>query len=375
MSGGRPEQYGRGVRARPPLLDVVLCVVLTGLGLVEAAWGMTGEPAPWYVVASVPFVTLPVVIRRVRPLLAVALVSAAVLVQALLGSSMPGGFTEAVALVVVVYAAGSVLELRSSVVAVVTAAVAQCTVIVVEGDARAGNFVYATTVVVVAWLAGRGVRLADERSRLLAERRAMQERARIARELHDVVSHHVSGIVVQAAAERRDHPEGSSAAEVLGTIEQEGRQTLQELRGLLGLLRVDDEGPPLTPQPGAADLPGLVDSARSTGVEVSLESVGDPAPVGEGVGLAVYRLVQECLTNARKHTTDPRAAVTVSWGPQEVAVDVLSSGTPTAGRPVPGSGYGLTAMAERVRAHGGTITATPTERGFRVHATLPVGTP
>jgi signal transduction histidine kinase len=274
-----------------------------------------------------------------------------------------------------VYAAGSVLELRSSVVAAGTAALTQCTVIVLEGDARAGNFVYATTVVVVAWLAGRGVRLADERSRLLAERRAMQERARIARELHDVVSHHVSGIVVQAAAERRDHAEGSSAAEVLRTIEQQGRQTLQELRGLLGLLRMDDEGPPLTPQPGAADLPGLVESARSTGVEVSLESVGDPAPVGEGVGLAVYRLVQECLTNARKHNADPRAAVTVSWGPQEVAVDVLSSGTPTAGRPVPGSGYGLTAMAERVRAHGGTLTAAPTERGFLVQAILPVGTP
>ena len=358
---------------RPPLLDVVLGTVLTVVGVAEALFGLTGSREPWYAVVTVPLVTLPVLIRRIRPGLSLMLMSTGVLAQAAIGSGMPGGFSEGVALVLIVYAVGASLALRLSLWMLLLAVATQVLVVLLEGDARAGNFVYILTVVAVAWLAGRGVRLADERSSLIAERRATQERSRIAREVHDVVSHHVSGIVVQAAAERRDHPEGSSAAEVLGTIEQQGRETLQELRRLLGLLRVDEAGPPLAPQPGLADLPRLVDAARTSGVDVSLATTGTPVSPGDGVALAIYRLVQECLTNARKHSTDPHAQVTLHWAENHVSVDVLSTGRPTGTTAVPGSGYGLRSMAERVKAYGGTLTAAPTDRGFLVHATLPVG--
>ena len=364
-------QYGHRVRVRPPRLDVVLGGLLTALGVVEAAWGLTGEREPWYVVLSVPVVTAPVAVRRVLPVTAVAVMSVGLLLQSLLGSSLPGGFSEAVALVLVAYAVGAVLDLRRSAAVAVIIAAVQVMVIVVEGDARAGNFVYALTVVAVAWLAGRGVRLADERSRLLADHRAAQERSRIARELHDVVSHHVTAMVVQASAERRDHPDGSGTAQVLETIEQQGRETLRELRRLLGLLRMDEDGPPLAPQPGLGDLSGLLDAARSSGLEVSLTTTGDPVSTGDGVGLAVYRVVQECLTNVRKHAASPRAEVRLHWAPDTVAVDVLSPGA-RQGRTLPGSGLGLEAMAERVQAYGGTLTTGPTEQGFRVRASLPL---
>ena len=366
-----PAQYGHRVHARPPRLDVVLSGLLTVLGMVEGVWGLTGGREPWYVVLTVPAVTAPVAVRRPMPVTAVAVMSTGLLLQALLGSSLPGGFSEGVALVLVVYAVGAVLDLRRSAAVVLVVAAVQVAAIVVEGDARAGNFVYALTVVAVAWLAGRGVRLADERSRLLAERRAVQERSRIARELHDVVSHHVTAMVVQAGAERRDHPDGSGTAQVLETIEQQGRETLRELRRLLGLLRMDDGGPPLTPQPGLGDLAGLLDAARSSGLEVSLTTTGEPVHTGDGVGLAAYRVVQECLTNVRKHAASPCAEVRLHWAPDTLAVDVLSPG-PRQGRTLPGSGLGLRAMAERVQAYGGTLTTGTTEQGFRVQAVLPL---
>jgi signal transduction histidine kinase len=371
MPAAPGSQYGHRVRARPPRLDVILAGLLTVLGVVEATWGLTGDREPWYVVLSVPVVTAPVAVRRLMPVTAVAVMSTGLALQSLLGSSLPGGFSEAVALVLVVYAVGAVLDLRRSVAVVLLIAAVQVAVIVIEGDARAGNFVYALTVVAVAWLAGRGVRLADERSRLLAERRAVQERSRIARELHDVVSHHVTAMVVQAGAERRDHPDGSGTAQVLETIEQQGRETLRELRRLLGLLRMDGDGPPLAPQPGLGDLAALLDAARSSGLDVSLTTTGDPVSTGDGVGLAVYRVVQECLTNVRKHAAAPRAEVRLRWQPGTLSVDVLSPG-PRQGRILPGSGLGLTAMAERVQAYGGTLTTGITDQGFRVQASLPL---
>lgn len=361
------------MRERISRLDLVTGVLLAVLGTAEAAWGLTGPAEAWYVVATVPLATLPVVVRRAAPSVALALVLVTLTLQAAVGAQAPGGLAEGIALVLVVYSTASNSSLRTALVYLAVALVGQAVVIVVSGEARPGNFVYAATVVVAAWLAGRGTRIATERSELLAERRVAQERARIARELHDVVSHHVSAIVVQAAAEGRALPPGSDTARLLGDVERRGRETLNELRRLLGVLRLDDEGgAPLAPQPGLADLPRLVDAMADQGLDVTWSSSGDAVPVGEGLELAIYRVVQESLTNAGRHAGEPRADVALRWRPEHVEVEVLTLGEAAHPRHVPGSGFGLRAMADRIQAYGGELTARRTTEGFRVHALFPV---
>jgi signal transduction histidine kinase len=353
-----------------PRVDVVLGVVLTVLGVAEAVLGLTGVREPWYVVATVPFATLPVVVRRPRTALATGVLLAALIAQSLLGSDLPGGFTESVALILVVFSVGRVGLPRSGVL-LAAVLVGLAVVIGFGEDPHPANFVYMATVVAAAWAAGLALRMAEERSELLAERSALRERARIAGELHDVVSHNVSAMVVQAGAERRDQPEGSETARTLADIEEHGRQTLTELRRLLGVLHVDPDGPALTPQPGIADIADLVHTASATGLGVRLATEGQPRPVGEGISLAVYRVVQEALTNVRKHSGAQEATVTLRWAPREVQVEVLDRAEPRR-RLLPGSGFGLRAMAERVTTYGGTVSAGAVPGGFRVLATLPL---
>lgn len=355
------------------VVDLVLVGVLTALACLESLSGLVAPRSPAYVALTVPLVTLPLLIRRSRPELAGAVLVSGLILQAALGSDLPGGVAEPIALVVLLYSLAAHLPARRALV-VLLCAVAALAVVVALGDARTGNFVYAEMVVVVAWLSGRGVRLADERSSLLAESRAMQERSRIARELHDVVAHSVSAIVVRAGAERRDLAADHPVASALADIEQHGRETLHELRKLLGLLRLSsDAGAPLAPQPGLGDLPTLIESSRGRGTRAALVVEGEPREVGDGLGLAAYRVVQECLTNAGKHTVNGQAEVRLRWGQQSLQIDVLSSGkTASRSRSVPGAGYGLQSMAERVRAEGGEMLAVPVPHGFAVHATFPL---
>jgi signal transduction histidine kinase len=221
----------------------------------------------------------------------------------------------------------------------------------------------------------------EERARLAeagredrARRAVRQERDRIARELHDVVAHSLSVIVTQAqgaayvAATRPDQ-----AARALDTIAETGRDALTDMRGLLGVLREEapDTGEP--PQPGLADLPGLLDRVRAAGLPVAYAETGSPAKVGAATGLAVYRLVQESLTNTLKHAgPHAAAAVRLDWGPHELAVEVRDDGR----GPAPGGtgGRGLVGMGERVGLAGGTTASGPGPGGgFLVTATLPVG--
>jgi signal transduction histidine kinase len=356
--------------ARVPHVDVVAAVLLTAVGVAEVLLDLTGAAEPWFVACTVPFVTLPVAVRRRRPITALLVVLAAMLAQTLAGSELAGGFAEPLALVLVLYAVGSLLPLRPSAALAAVALFAMSVVVAAGGHSRAGNYVYVATLVLAAWLAGRGVRLTAERRDLLAERRATQERSRIARELHDVVSHNVSAIVVLAGAERRDLPTDSPVAATLSGIEEHGRQTLTELRRLLGLLRVDDADAPLVPQPRLDDLPALVESS---GVAATLRTVGEPVPVTDGQELTIYRVVQESLTNVRKHASTQAAQVVLRWSGAEVEVEVVNPGGARHDRSVPGTGYGLQAMRERVRAYGGRVVeAGPTTDGFRVRVAIPV---
>src|SRR6478735_6972842 len=273
---------------RPARIDLLLAGLLTASGLAEALLGLTGAQEPWYVVATVPLATLPVLVRRTRTVPAVACFVTVLLLQAWWGSDLPGGFTEAVVLVLMVYAAGSHTGVPTTFVLLGGTLLGLAGVIALGDDPHPANFVYMAAVVVAAWVAGVVVRMTEERSRLLAERSAMQERARIAGELHDVVSHNVSAMVIEAAAERRDQPDGSPAAHTLADIERHGRQTLTELRRLLGVLRID-EAAPLAPQPGIGDLDRLVDALTSDDLRVELHLQGDPQPLDGGASLAIYR--------------------------------------------------------------------------------------
>lgn len=226
----------------------------------------------------------------------------------------------------------------------------------------------------VTELEERAVRLATERDQQ-AVIAAAAERQRIAREMHDVVAHSLSVIVVQAdggryAAER----DPDAARRVLATIASTGREALAEMRRLLGLLRSGEGKTDLTPQPGAGEIAALVDSVRASGMAVTFESDGSAGNVDYGTGLTLYRIVQEGLTNIRKHG-GPRAQAVVRlvFDPRNVTVAVVDDGRGAAVSPADGpAGQGLIGMRERVELHGGTLLTRPAAGGgFEVMATLP----
>jgi signal transduction histidine kinase len=206
----------------------------------------------------------------------------------------------------------------------------------------------------------------------LAARAVATERSRIARELHDVIAHSLSVIVVQAAAERRVlGPGRESTADTLESIEQAGRQAMTELRRLLGLLRKSDGELSLTPQPGLAELGDLLAQVREAGVAVDLRTGGDLAGLPRGLDLTAYRIVQECLTNVLKHAAAHRVEISLRCLGRCLDIDVTDDGT-SAETPSP-AGFGLVGMRERVSVYGGTIQAGHRDGGgFRVHARLPV---
>ena len=204
-----------------------------------------------------------------------------------------------------------------------------------------------------------------------AARAVETERARIARELHDVIAHSLSVIVVQAAAERRVLPAGQqSTAETLESIEHSGRQAMTELRRLLGLLRKSGGEPSLAPQPGLGRLDDLVAEVREAGVEVTVRTDGDLAAIPRGVDLSAYRIVQECLTNVLRHARARRVEIALRCQGRIIDIDVTDDGA-APGPPAPG-GFGLVGMRERVTVYGGTVQAGPRDAGgYRVHARLP----
>jgi len=219
----------------------------------------------------------------------------------------------------------------------------------------------------------RAERLEREREQE-AERAVQDERTRIARELHDVVAHSVSVMVVQAGAARRVlSRDPGRAAEALSSVEGTGRQALEELRRLLGVLRTRDEpAGDLTPQPGIADLEALVRQMVDAGLQVLLDVEGEPRPLPSGLDLTAYRIVQEALTNTLKHAGPARAHVTLRYGPRALEVKVTYDGRGVAvvGAGGPG-GHGLVGMRERVALYGGRLRAGPRRGGgFEVLAVL-----
>ena len=212
-----------------------------------------------------------------------------------------------------------------------------------------------------------------EREREAEARAAVaEERARIARELHDVVGHSVSVMTVQASAVRRLLlPEQTAEREALEIVEQTGREALAEMRRLVGVLRRPEEGPALAPQPSLEHLDRLVAQARESGLPVEVRIEGEPTQLPPGVDLTAYRLVQEGLTNAIKHARASRADVVVRYGDGDVEVSVTDDGDGSGDGG--GGGHGLVGMRERVTVYGGELEAGPRpEGGYALRARLPV---
>jgi signal transduction histidine kinase len=221
-----------------------------------------------------------------------------------------------------------------------------------------------------AELAATARRLAEEQRRA-AEEAVRAERARIARELHDVIAHSLSVMVVQAdAAQDLIHSQPGQAARAMTEVAEAGRRALAETGRLLHLIRDDDELG-LAPQPRIGDLPELVRQFRESGLEVALDMQGAADDLPPGVELSIYRIVQEGLTNALKHGADGQAQVRLQHRAEEIVVEVRNECSST-GPPPSSGGYGLVGMRERVSVFGGTLRAGPTpEGGFSLWASLP----
>ncbi|MFB7932092.1 sensor histidine kinase [Streptomyces sp. NPDC056039] len=234
---------------------------------------------------------------------------------------------------------------------------------------------------------GRARLLALEREQAEELRRAVEhERARIARELHDVVTHNVSVMIIQAGAARKimkASPE--QAGEALLAVEAGGRAAMTELRHVMGLLTMADEGEGAdtadsvavpAPQPGLDQLETLVGRVRDTGLPVGLTVTGPPRPLPPGLELAAYRVVQEALTNTVKHARGATAAVTVEYGPQRLRVEVTDTGGQPGAGAAAGNGRGLIGLRERLAVHDGTLrTGRRLTGGYRVEALIPLETP
>ena len=364
------------------------------LGVVILLLGLIGQPAPQAtthialtptVVALLVLACIALVARRRAPLAvwATTLVLATASVHILAGP--------APALVTVMVAIYTVATLCRPAIALATALATPFVLIgtyhAAPGSAWLSDAAYTVTAVsAMACAIGFAVRgqqqvlaAAEERARVAeqtreeeAQRRVTEERLRIARELHDVVAHHISVINVQSGVARhlvRSDPD--AANEALGHVRDASAVVLSEMVTILGLLRTAEDTPSAQPAPGLAQADALVESVRRSGLTVSWCVTGSPCDLGPSVDLTAYRLVQEALTNAGKHGLGS-AEVTVDYRAESVVLDVTNPVSSAA--VVSGQGHGLIGMRERVSAVGGTLEIGPLGEGrFGVHAELPLG--
>jgi signal transduction histidine kinase len=368
---------------------------IAGAGLIAvAAWGAprligsTAIAGPWWLLALLPLLMgVPLVLRRRAPLQMWLAIWAVVALLSLLGENSLRGLAFTFVLFAAAYSLGAHASLRRAVVGLIVVAPV---VVAISHHGRLGlafaqdggkkAVVLSLLQLVAFWLAGVFVHARRQAVSMAArsaalERQAEQatgaERARIAREMHDIVAHHLSVIVLQAAGARAS---GKSAEATLEKIENSARQALSETRRLLGVLRDPDEEIGLAPQPGIGDLAALATSVQAAGLPVHLVIDGDLAALPATVDVSVYRIVQEALTNVLKHAGPARADVTIGCGLDAVTIEVTDDGTEESGHQAPGGGHGLAGMRERAAVFGGELAAGPRPGGgYAVRARMPLG--
>lgn len=380
----------------PPLTDLVLVIVLVGAAQAEMWWydGGPGGAAAVTAGAAVLY-TGSLLLRTRSPVAATAAMSTVLVCQALLGGRLTSTLSVALASMVLSLSLGLLLQRRTALASAGAFLVATwLDILVLDHDdfGALSDLVFTTVMVVGApFLAGRALRERRERAEELervndelsrqrdevARLAAASERGRIAREVHDVVAHSVSLMVVQAGAARHlldKDPDQSRQA--LAAVESVGREALAELRTTLDVMRADEaDQMGLAPRPDLRQLGSLVATMRAAGVSVTL-SVEDPAAaesLSRGSSVAAYRIVQESLTNVLKHTRGVHACVSLKPVSGGLLVEIADDGpgardvTHVEGPP----GHGIHGMTERARIQGGTLTAAATTTGFAVRAWLP----
>jgi signal transduction histidine kinase len=397
MAGGAARLGWERLRSmldRPAFPDILLAAGFLAAELVltsVAPSDWRSRPLPMTVLVSAAC-AVPIALRRVALWLAIPLAVATLAAPALLRL---GPLTQVAAFLVLTYTAAARLSARPAVLAWLALWLPVFAVnLGVRRAAEAAGLtpgflaLYNLLLALVAFFAGRTVharrtstralegraRAAEANQRAMAEQAVADERRRIARELHDVVAHHVSVMGVLATGARRVLPRRPEAAdEALGTIEDTSRTTLRELRRLLDVLRTDAESAAdLAPQPNLAGIETLVEQVRDAGLPVLLQVDGEPRGLDPGVALTVYRIAQEALTNALKHAGPATAEVRLRFGVYWLTVEVSDTGR----GPAPGRttvGHGLVGMRERVSLYGGTLRTGPRPGGgYRVYAKIPV---
>lgn len=369
---------------RPLLADCALAAAIAALSALSAA--TTDTLWTWLLVAGL---TAPLALRRRAPLLAFAAMALVALVQWLTADLLLAD----VALLVALYSVAAYERRRWGVVAAVVVMEVGALLLAVDadGDGRLLSFLSVSAFVVAAAVLGvylrtrrehidalllRAEQLERERDQQ-AQLAAAAERARIARELHDVVAHNLTVMIALADGARLTAGSDPAAADAaIGSVSATGREALGEMRRLLGVLHDDGAGAAsLQPQPGLDQLDALVAQVRGAGLATRLVRSGTPAPLSPGAQLTVYRLVQEALTNTLKHARSPSSAeVRLEWGADALALEVVDDGAgplPPAGAgtsagpgtPAAATGRGLAGMRERAAAYGATIEAGPRPRG------------
>ncbi|MET8263935.1 sensor histidine kinase [Micromonospora arida] len=363
-------------------VDALLAVAVGGLlcpyaALESPLHGGVREPL-WVSVLVGMALGLPLAVRRRWPM-TVAVVISSIATVALITGVIPNFAAAAPAFAIGLSfytVAVATPTRRSMLCAAGCLALVSVGLVLTAGDlwSRTGAVVYAGVMVAPAWMIGWQIRerraLATRQSDQLVRQAATEERLRVARELHDVVAHTLSLIVVKAAvANHVAEADPREAGAALRVIEETGRTALTDVRRVLGVLREDS---PYAPTPGLDELPLLARQAAIGGVDVQLDVRRDEptGAVPQSVGLAVYRIVQEAVTNVVKHAAPAACRATVTVLPDEVRVEVTDDGR----RPVllGGEGHGLIGMRERVALHGGEFRAGPrSDGGFAVTASLP----
>ena len=357
---------------RPPTVDLVLAALLLAFGELGAVSGETSLPRA-AVVALTALYCVPLAFRRVYPLPAVALSLATLIVLGIFETDNEQP-TIPLAIGLACFTLGESVPWPASGIGVVVT-VAAFSAALVATDVPVADLVFLGMFAVGAWLVGRIARRHRETAREASERADVAveaERRRLARELHDVVSHSISVIAVQAQAiRRRLGPEHAREIEDLEAVETTARQAMAEMRRLLGVLRADGEDAPLAPQPGLGELPQLLEQSRAAGLDVRLELEGSAVPLPPGVDLTAYRIVQEALTNVVKHAGATTAHVRIRYAARDLELCIDDDGHGRA--PAANGGHGLLGMRERVTLYGGHVSAGPRpEGGFRVNAGLPI---
>ncbi len=371
-------------------LDVLIVVAAVGGAVGTAMRGDADRPDGvqlWFEVAAIAVIPLLLLGRKRWPFAAPAsvwIVSASLsFLDPQLITTQPSVYLCGMGAAVLLGGLRQGVQAR---VGLVTVLVSAAIVIAHDPTEDVADLIFSTSLFGVAWLVGYALRdrtdrreaaeeraLRAERDRESAARLAVaEERARMARELHDVVAHAVSVMVLQVGAVRHRMPAASEEEEALRNVEQAGRTALAEMRRLLGALRQGDDRLELTPHPGLKNLESLAGDVRAAGLDVRLHVQGEPVPLPASLDLSAYRIVQEGLTNALKHSGGRRADVTVEYAPCELRLEVRDDG-PGGFAQNDNLGHGLIGVGERVKAYGGDMSAfAPTSGGFVLRASLPL---